>query len=312
MTLEDLKYHTSTFVEPISTNYRGVDVYEIPPNGQGITALIALNILENFKVNQFIHNSAEYLHLLIESLRLAFADTRHYVADPKAMRIKAESLLSKKYALERSKLINPEKAANISHGFPESHSGTVYFSVVDGEGNACSFINSNYMGFGTGLIPKNCGFTLQNRGHNLSLDKSHANCLEGGKRPFHTIIPGMAIKNGKLFASFGVMGGFMQPQGHVQVLLNMIDFGMNPQKALEQPRFCIMDGFATGVIHFEEGISKQVIQKLRDMGHNVELEPQIGWNVMSFGIGQIITKNHETNVLCAGSDFRFDGCAMGW
>jgi gamma-glutamyltranspeptidase / glutathione hydrolase len=310
MSLEDLASHTSTWEEPISVTYRGLRVYECPPNGQGITALIALNILEGFDLSALASLPTERLHLMIEALRLAFADSRWYVADPRFSNVPVEELLSKEYANERSKLIDLKRATiDPKHGTPVSSSGTVYLSVVDKFGNACSFINSNYWGFGTGIVPKGFGFTLQNRGHNFNLDPNHPNTLEPRKRPYHTIIPAMVTReDGSLYASYGVMGGFMQPQGHVQALSALIDDGLDPQSALDLPRFCIDVEESGGRVALEEGIPANVVSELQKMGHPVYLVS--GYDRSLFGRGQVILRYPETGVLCAGSDPRADGCAM--
>lgn len=309
MTLDDLASHESTWEEPISVEYRGLRVYECPPNGQGITALIALNILEGFDLTAMEFLSPEKMHLMIEALRLAFADAKWYVADPAFAKIPVNELLSKKYAAERRRLINPQRAArDISHGTPAASSDTVYLSVADGMGNACSFINSNYMGFGTGIVPKGWGFTLQNRGHNFSLDPHHPNCLAPRKRPYHTIIPAMVTRaaDNSLYASYGVMGGFMQPQGHVQVLSALHDAGLDPQTALDLPRFCINAEEAGGRVAIEEGMPKETMDALQRMGH--PLYEVTGYERALFGRGQVILRD-EAGVLCAGSDPRADGYA---
>lgn len=312
MTQEDLAGHTSTWEQPISTVYRGVRIYECPPNGQGITALLALNILSQFDLPAD-PLSAERLHLIIEALRLAFADSRWYVADPAFEQVPVEELLSMAYAGERARLIDPQRATlDQRHGAPVAGSDTVYLSVVDGYGNACSFINSNYMGFGTGIVPEGTGFSLQNRGHNFSLNPEHPNALAPGKRPYHTIIPAMATRetDGSLYASFGVMGGFMQPQGHVQVVLALLNDGLDPQAALDRPRVCIGSGTAGGSVSVEAGISPDVVARLAAMGHPVEMVS--GYERALFGRGQIITRDPQTGVLCGGSDPRADGCALGY
>ncbi|KAK3533982.1 hypothetical protein QTP70_034980, partial [Hemibagrus guttatus] len=238
MSLDDLKNHVTTEITPIYTDYKRVRVWEIPPNSQGMAALIALNILENVPIKDLGHNSANYLHTLVESLKLSMTDTMHFSTDPDKLNVPVEGLLSKDYALQRVQFIQKDKAMSVCEPGIPTGSDTVYFTVVDREGNACSFVNSNYMGFGTGLVPQNCGFSLQNRGANFSLDATHVNCIGPEKRPYHTIIPAMLTDpvSGRLLGSFGVMGGFMQPQGHVQVLLNMLEFGMSPQRALDAPR----------------------------------------------------------------------------
>jgi gamma-glutamyltranspeptidase/glutathione hydrolase len=316
LTMDDLAAHTSTWEEPISVDYRGYRVYECPPNGQGITALIALNILEGFDLAGSPPLSVERLHVMIEAMRLAFADSQWYVADPAFSKIPVKELLSKEYANERRKLINTQYAVrNIPHGTPVSSSDTVYLSVVDTFGNACSFINSNYMGFGTGIVPKGWGFTLQNRGHNFSLDPNHPNCLAPRKRPYHTIIPAMVTRarsegeGEALFASYGVMGGFMQPQGHVQVLSALVDDGLDPQSALDQPRFCIDVEESGGQVAIEEGTPQKTFEGLQKMGHPVAWVS--GYDRALFGRGQVILRDAETGVLCGGSDPRADGCAMG-
>ncbi|TCD69953.1 hypothetical protein EIP91_005542 [Steccherinum ochraceum] len=326
MELEDLAKHETSFVEPISYSFQN----ECPPNGQGIAALLALGILDNMeeqgKIKSLLemeHNSAKYLHTLIEALRLAFADTQYYVTDPDVEHIPVKELLSKEYLAKRAQLFDPEKTnPSVVHGNPVHSSDTTYFTVSDQWGNACSFIQSNYAGFGTGAIPKGCGFTLQNRGSNFTLDPNHVNALKGGKRPYHTIIPAMALRGDELFLSYGVMGGFMQPQGHIQVLLNILR-GFTPQAALDSPRFCISAGSpetqATDTgnagdinseVYIEEGIPDAVLEELRAMGHDAR--PAGGLRRGMFGRGQVIQKTVDqsgTTVWVAGSDPRGDGHA---
>lgn len=310
MTTADLAAHTAEWVEPIHVDYRGTQVWECPPNGQGITALLALNLLKGFDLASLPWDSPERLHLMIEAMRIAFADARQYVADPHTNPAPLEALLSDEYAAERRRLINPRRANPlISHGVPYASTDTVYFCVVDGEGNACSFINSNYMGFGTGIVPPGWGFSLQNRGHNFSLDPAHPNTLAPRKRPYHTIIPAMATRNGELLCPFGVMGGFMQPQGHVQVITAMLDDAADPQSALDRARFCILAERDPGPISLEEGLPAQSMQALADLGHDVK--PVTGMARALFGRGQIITRDPASGVLCGGSDPRADGFAAG-
>lgn len=310
MSHADLAEHTSSWENPISVNYHELKVYECPPNGQGITALIALNILEGFDLASLDSLSPEKMHLMIEAMRLAFADASWYVADPAFAKIPMNELLSKAYADERRKLINLKRATiDQKRGTPVASSNTVYLSVVDGFGNACSFINSNYMGFGTGIVPKGWGFTLQNRGHNFSLDANHPNVLAPKKRPYHTIIPAMVTResDNSLYASYGVMGGFMQPQGHVQVLSALKDAGLDPQSALDLPRFCIDVDEAGGKVAIEEGMPKKTMDALQKMGHPIyEVK---GYERAMFGRGQVITRDNESGVLCGGSDPRADGNA---
>jgi gamma-glutamyltranspeptidase/glutathione hydrolase len=310
----DLAAHTSTWEEPIHARYRDLHIWECPPNGQGLAALLALNLLEEFDLASLPSLSAERLHLQIEALRLAFADAFFYVADPVARPAPLEALLSRDYAARRCALIDPRRAnPNVEHGAPPAASDTVYLSVVDRDGNACSFINSNYMGFGTGIVPRGWGFSLQNRGHNFSLEEGHPNLLAPGMRPYHTIIPAMATRAGdeSLFACFGVMGGFMQPQGHVQVVVGLADDGFDPQAALDQPRFCLEPDRAQGsmvITALEEGIPVAEMARLAEMGHTVR--PVSGMARALFGRGQIILRDPYSGVLWGGSDPRADGCAM--
>jgi gamma-glutamyltranspeptidase/glutathione hydrolase len=312
MTVEDLAAHETTWHEPIGIDYRGMKVWECPPNGHGIAALLALNVLEGFDVASIPPESAQRWHLLIEAMRVAFADTSWYVADPKFSKVPVAELLSKDYAAQRRKLINLEKATlDTQKGTPVASSGTVYFCVVDGQGNACSFINSNYLSFGTGIVPAGWGFALQNRGNCFSIDPNHPNALAPRKRPYHTIIPGMITRqDGSLYAPFGVMGGYMQPQGHMQVAVAMLDDQLEPQEALNRLRFCIEPASAAGVVSLEEGIPEQVVEKLREIGHPIK-GVITGYNRATFGRGQII-RREASGVLWAGSDPRADGCAMGF
>jgi gamma-glutamyltranspeptidase / glutathione hydrolase len=309
MTIEDLEEHTSTWDTPISTDFKGLRLWECPPNGQGLTALIALNILEGFDLPRD-PLSPDRLHLEIEALRLAFADTRWYVSDPSVVPVPVDDLLSREYAALRRKQIHPRRA-NLDHkrGTPAAGSDTVYLCVVDRFGNACSFINSNYMGFGTGIIPSGWGFTLQNRGHNFSLDPGHPNAPAPQKRPYHTIIPAMITRDKPPFlvGCLGVMGGFMQPQGHLQVFLALTN-GLDPQAALDLPRFCISEGTAGGEVALEQGIPDDTVADLMERGHRVQRVG--GWERSLFGRGQIILRDKETGTLTAGSDPRADGCAM--
>lgn len=309
LSMDDLTSHTSTWVEPIGVDYRGIKVWECPPNGQGIAALIALNILRQFDSESQAQFSAEKLHLQIEAMKLAFADAFHYVTDPDFAKIPIPELLSATYAETRSKLINPEKAnLTLQHGTPLSTSGTVYFCAVDGQHNACSFIASNYMGFGTGIVPEGCGFSLQNRGNNFSLDPASWNVLAPRKRPYHTIIPGMlTTPGGELIGPMGVMGGFMQPQGHVQVVSALRDMAFDPQESLRLPRFCVEPQSSPISVDLETGMASEVIAGLEQRGHHLRVVEGTGRVV--FGRGQIILTQPDGSLI-AGSDPRADGCAL--
>jgi gamma-glutamyltranspeptidase/glutathione hydrolase len=300
----------------LSVNYRGYDVWELPPNGQGIAVLQMLNMLETFDLKSMGHNSASYLHTLIEIKKIVYEDRARFYADPKFSRIPIDRLLSDEYARERLKYFDPRRAKRqIPPGdLKLEHGDTIYLTVVDKNRNAISLIQSNYAGFGSGMVPDGLGFCIQDRGALFSLEPGHPNVFEPGKRPFHTIIPAFVTKDGKPVFTFGVMGGAMQPQGHVQVLLNIIEFGMNIQEAGDAARFRhsgstqpdfgkMTDG---GEVHLESGISDEVIRELMALGHKISFDRG------GYGGYQGIWIDHERGILIGGSESRKDGCAIGY
>ncbi|KAJ2600108.1 hypothetical protein GGF39_001937 [Coemansia sp. RSA 1721] len=319
MTHEDLRMHKNAADEPDSYEYRGHRLYECAPNGSGLAALVALGIVDTLEkqgtvspVHTMAHNSAEYLHVAIEALRLAFSDVRSCVCDPDFHAVPVAHLLNPEYLAARALLFNRNRAAaDVDRGRPLGGSDTVYFTVVDAQGNACSFVNSLFHGFGTGIVPRGCGFAIHDRGCLFSLDPAHPNCLEPRKRPYHTIMPAMVTAGNDLFMSYGIMGGFNQPQAHLQVLLNTVCFGMDPQHALDAPRICIQ--VEDDRVALEEGIGKETAEALRRMGHNVYMVS--GLQRSLFGRGQIIRRYIDSSsgvcVLAAGSDPRSDGQAVG-
>lgn len=296
----DLEQYRAEWVNPISVNYRGYDVWEIPPNGHGLVALMALNLLKGFDFSA--KESLDTYHKQIEAIKLAYVDGRKYIADPRNMNVKVEDLLSDAYAEERRKLIG--KTALLPEPGTPPQGGTVYLATADGEGNMVSMIQSNYMGFGSGLVVPGTGIALHNRGNNFSLDPQHVNFLEPGKRPYHTIIPGFLTQGSRPVGPFGVMGGFMQPQGHVQVLMNTIDFGLNPQAALDAPRFLWVKDQQVQV---ERSFSNNIGDQLARIGHQLEWSADTG----VFGRGQIIWRT-EDGVLQGGTEPRTDGVVAAW
>ena len=310
LSARDFAGHRSTWEEPIRTDYRGTTVWECPPNGQGLVALMALDIAEGFDLAAMGDQSADRYHHLIESVRLAFADALRWVADPAQVPVPVRGLLSKAYAGRRRAAIDPGRAMDhVRSGDPGAATDTVYLAVVDGEGNACSLINSLYDDFGSGLVVPGTGMALQNRGANFSLDPGHPNALAGGKRPYHTIMPALATRRGGLWLCFGVMGGFQQPPGHLQVVSNMVDFGMDPQRALDALRFRI-DVTESGEVGLEAGVSPALPEALESRGHRVRLFD--GCERTSFGGGQVIARDPDSGALVAGSEPRADGAAVGW
>ncbi|CAI7759101.1 unnamed protein product [Closterium sp. NIES-54] len=384
LSLQDLASHTSSFAPPICTTFHGLTIWEVPPPTHGLAALIALNITEAYysthglpepareargagpepageaREEGWVKGEADYAHVMIEAMRMGFADALACVADPEHVQVPLGKVLSKEYAAKRAGEIDLNRAAIVEPGIGAwggVGTDTVYFCAMDGEGNACSMINSNYMGFGTGIVPQGCGFPLQNRGHNFSLDPSHPNCLAPGKRPYHTIIPGLAtwgdtpataaaaagataaasagagaaeesradegVPAGDMHCTFGVMGGFMQPQGHLQVVTSLALLSLNPQAALDRPRFCLSGlpslsppGHGPGPVReshvaVEEGLGREeVAEELRRRGHRVEVVRGEAREV--FGKGQVIVRERGSGVLWGGSEGRADGCAMGF
>ena len=303
LTLDDLSSHKNDWVDPIGIDYRGYTLHEIPPNGQGIAALIALGILENFDFESIPVDSVDHLHLQIEAMKIAFADTYEYVSDPATMRIKPAEMLDKAYLKQRSKLIDMKKAQAPAFGHP-SKGGTVYLSAADESGMMVSFIQSNFSGFGSGVVVPGTGISLQNRGSGFSVKPDHANVVAPRKRPFHTIIPGFLTRNAQPLMSFGVMGGSMQAQGHTQVISRLVDYRQNPQAAADAPRWRVDAALKVGI---EYGVSKEVLEGLRARGH--EMTQADRWST-DFGRAQLIYKLEDG--YCGASERRTDGQAVGY
>jgi len=312
LSFEDLKNYQAEWVEPVSSNYRGYDVWELPPNGQGIAALQILNLLEHFDISAMGLFSAEYIHHFVEAKKLAFADRAKYYADPAFNNIDIQTLISKEYAKERLSLIDSNKAALTDEAGILKQGDTIYLTTADKDGNMVSLIQSNYRGMGSGMVPPGLGFMLQDRGELFSLDPTHANALEGGKRPFHTIIPAFITKDGEPFVSFGVMGGATQPQAHAQIVINLVDFGMNLQEAGDAPRIVhsgssqptdeiMLDG---GSISLEKGFGEAIKKELEELGHTIKYDKG------SFGGYQAIMK--KDGVYFGASESRKDGQAAGY
>jgi gamma-glutamyltranspeptidase/glutathione hydrolase len=315
LTPDDLAVHTSTWDTPLSTTYRDVTLYECPPNGQGLAAILAANLANGFDLA--VLPEADRVHLLIECMRLAFADAARWVADPEHVDLPLAELLSPAYTDRRRQLIDRRRArAHVTSGLPGGRD-TVYLSVVDGDGNACSFINSLFMGTGSGLVVPGTGVALHNRASLFSLDPAHANALAPRKRPYQTIIPALTTRQGELRACYGVMGGYMQPQGHLQVLSHLVDGGFSPQAALDQPRWQLADPGAAvgavdpgGVVLVEDAWDAATLRALAGRGHRLQVVSGLARSV--FGGGQVIVRDAQTGVLIGGSDGRKDGCAVGW
>jgi len=314
LTYDDMSRHHSEWVEPVKTTYRGYEVWELPPNGQGIAALEILNILEGYDIAAMGFGSTDYIHLFTEAKKLAFEDRAIYYADPRFSKIPVDQLISKKYAAERRRLIDPQRSSRIYDAGVIESGNTIYLTVADKYGNMVSLIQSNYRGMGSGMCPTGLGFILQDRGEMFSLAPGHANVYAPGKRPFHTIIPGFITKNGTPWISFGVMGGDMQPQGHAQIVVNLIDFKMNLQEAGDAPRIYhtgsseptgeqMTDG---GMLHLESGFRTEVIQKLMSMGHRIQ------WNLGGYGGYQAIMWDDKNKVYYGASESRKDGQAAGY
>ena len=310
--LDDLKNYSPEWIEPVSTNYRGYEVWELPPNGQGIAALQILNILENYDIQKLGFGSAEYIHLFTEAKKVVYEDRAKYYADQNFSNVPVSELISKEYAKSRMRLIDLKNASKSFNPGNLEDGDTIYLTVSDKYGNMVSLIQSNYRGMGSGMVPNNLGFMLQDRGEMFSLDKNHKNSLVGGKRPFHTIIPAFITKDNKPFVSFGLMGGAMQPQGHAQIVINIVDFKMNLQEAGDAPRIRhvgssqptgekMLDG---GYLSLEKGISEEEINKLKKLGHKLQ------YDLGGFGGYQAIML--KDGVYYGASDSRKDGQASGY
>ena len=319
LSYQDLAAHTGDWVEPVSVNYRGYDLYELPPNGQGVAALQMLNILKQVDLAQWPRGSAEVFHYMVEAKRLAFEDVARYYADPDFSDVPLSGLLAEEYGRERFALIDPARAATaVSPGEPllEGDGDTTYLTVADGDGMMVSLIQSNYRGMGSGLVPDGLGFMLQNRGELFSLDPNHPNAYAPGKRPFHTIIPAFLMKDGAPLMSFGLMGGSMQPQGHVQIVVNIVDYGMDIQQAGDAARFVHEGGRQPtdvhkdplGILYVEPGVSEQTVEQLRAMGHRVEIDA----TGIRFGGYQAIAVDPLSGVYGGATEMRKDGTVTAW
>jgi gamma-glutamyltranspeptidase/glutathione hydrolase len=317
LSYEDMAAHHGEWVGPQSVNYRGYDVWELPPNGQGIAALQMLNLMEPYDIATMGFGSADYVHLFIEAKKIAYEDRARFYADPDFNDIPVSELLSKDYANERGKLMDMQKAAD---GYPQGDpytlrdGDTIYLATADADGNMVSLIQSNYRGMGSGMTPPGLGFILQNRGELFNLQAGHANSFAPGKRPFHTIIPAFITRDGKPWISFGLMGGGMQPQGHVQIVVNLLDFGMNLQEAGDAPRIhhcgssqptgeVMEDG---GIVNLESGFDDEAIRELKRRGHNIQFAPGL------YGGYQAIMRDPESGVYYGASESRKDGQAAGY
>jgi len=299
---DDLLDHQAEWMEPISLHYKGFDVHEIPPNGQGIAALIAMGILSHLSIEKYPLDSADSIHLQIEAMKLAFADLYQYISDPDYMNINYYDLLNKSYLSGRAKCIHSNQAQNLSHGFPGESGDTVYLTTADEDGMMVSFIQSNYTDFGSGIVIPGTGISLQSRGACFSLEKNHPNQIAGGKKPFHTIIPAFVTKEGQPLMSFGVMGGAMQPQGQVQILVRMIDYHQNAQAASDAPRWCIL---GKRMVAFEKGTNEEMLTDLKKRGHKIIIRDST-----LFGGAQLIHKIKDGYY--GASDHRKDGLAAGF
>ncbi|QEI05848.1 gamma-glutamyltransferase [Pigmentiphaga aceris] len=307
MTAEDLRAYQPEWIKPISKKYRGYELHEIPPNGQGIAALIALGLLDRFDVAGLPVDSVRSQHLQIEAMKLAFADVYQYVADPSSMEVTPEQMLDDAYLDQRARLIDPDRATHFAAGRPAA-GGTIYLTAADEQGMMISFIQSNYMGFGSGVVVPGTGISLQNRGVGFSMDPKSANVVEGGKRPFHTIIPGFLTRDGAPVMSFGVMGGDMQPQGHLQTVVRMVDYDQQPQAACDAPRWKVNRDFSLDV---ESTMDPAAVAGLQDLGHTLK---SVDDPYMDFGAGQFIWRlsDDKEHGYAAASDSRRDGQAVGF